>query len=222
MITFDKLTLKGYNGEELVNTFIRQGRPAHSLAVIFPGLNYSVDLPLLFFPRQMLVNAGADVLLVETNYGRNPAYAAADAAGRAARVEADARAALDTVLGQGHYAQITLAGKSIGTRALGWLAGDPRLAGARFLWLTPLLTDPQLVEQIRRGGQKGLFVIGTADSFYNPEILAGLVRNTGGQSVVVAEADHGMQVGNDFWASFRALQTILEAVETFLTSTPTE
>lgn len=216
MFRYTSIKINGAGGRPLSNLLLKQEGQAGSLALLFPGLNYSCDMPLLYYPARMLAARGADVLMLDTAYGRSSEFAALDAAGKLEWVRADAQAALDAALGLHSYTRITLVGKSIGTRALAELAADPRLKQARMVWLTPLLNDARLVEQIRMGGQCGLFVAGGADSFYLPDVLQELAGSTCGRTLVLAGADHSLEVAGQFWVGLRYLTELLETLEQFL------
>lgn len=217
MFTYSSLTITGYDGQPLPNLFLKQQDAADHLALIFPGLNYSAGMPLLYYTLGLLLARGADVLTVDYEYGKRADFARADSDSKMAWIAADSGAALDAALQQRVYRRITLVGKSIGTRAAAWhAADDPRLREARCIWLTPLLNDAALVERIRRGGQHGLFVSGTADSHYNADVLPELVRATAGKSLIIAGADHSMEIAGDVFASLHALEEILRSIEEFL------
>ncbi len=217
MFTYSAITITGYDSQPLPNLFLKQEGVTDQLALVFPGLNYSADMPLLYYSAQLLLARGADVLNVGYEYGKRADFASADAETKMAWIAADSRAALDAALQARTYRRITLIGKSIGTRAVALLAADdPRLRTARCIWLTPLLHDAGLVEKIRRGGQRGLFIAGTADSHYDAAVLPELVRSTAGKSLIIAGANHSMEIAGDVFASLRALEEILRVTADFL------
>lgn len=215
-ITYESLSIRGFGGQAVPNLLLKQQQPASHLALIFPGYNYNGGMPLLYYSGLQLLERGADVLRVEYAYSSQPGFAALPDADKDARIQADAAAALDAALGARAYTQVTLIGKSIGTRAMGEIITDPRLAGARCVWLTPLLKSDRLFGQIESAAQPGLFVMGSADTLYHPARFASLSARAECSGVVIPGADHSLEIGGDFWASFTALQTYLRALEQFL------
>jgi hypothetical protein len=211
--TFTSLEIPGYRSEAVPNTFIRQGEPAAELGVILPGVAYSADMPVLYYSGALLLEGGADLLRVDYRYNRP----GASGDERAQRLLADVSAALAAGLAQRPYSRITLVGKSVGTLAMGrLLATEPRLREARAVWLTPLLTSAELLQDIAVWGGRSLFVIGTADHQYDPDLLAQAVSATRGESLVIPGANHSLEFPGDVLASLAALERLVRAVQAFL------
>ncbi len=217
MPSFTSLDLRGYQGKPLANTLVSPDRPATHLGIIFPGYAYSADAPVCYYTRLALLALGADVLSVETNYNRQPGFASAGPDEQAAWIASDADAALAAALDRRTYARITLAGKSIGTRAVAHLAAnDSRVARAACLWLTPIFGNEDLREQIIQGGQRGLFVAGTADSLYDAAALDELLAAVPGERLIIEGGDHGLEIPGDVRASARVLERLVDAEVRFL------
>ena len=51
------------------------------------------------------------------------------------------------------------------------------------LWLTPVLKNEHLLSQIKQVKHRALFVIGTADPYYDKRNLDELLQATGGESI---------------------------------------
>jgi hypothetical protein len=94
------------------------------------------------------------------------------------------------------------------------MADPPPNVGA--VWLTPLLAEERLRQQIQQYGGPSLFVIGSADPYFDPLALEKFQTATSGQSVVVENADHGMDIPGDPVASVRAVERVVEALGRFL------
>ncbi len=215
-INYESLNIRGFGGQTVPSLLLKQQQPAAHLALIFPGYNYNGGMPLLYYSGLQLLERGADVLRVEYTYSSQPGFAALPDAEKDARIHADAAAALDAALGVRAYTRVTLVGKSIGTRAMGEIIADPRLAGARCVWLTPLLKSEGLFGQIEAAAQPGMFVMGSADPLYHPARFANLSSRPACSGLVIPGADHSLEIPGDFWASFAALQRYLRALEEIL------
>ena len=217
MVAFTSLVIAGYGGAPVPHTFLRQVAGSDHLALTLPGRGYRATMPALYYPEQVLLAHGADVLRVEYAYDREPGFAALSEAQRDAWLRADVLAALDAGLAPGRYRQLTLVGKSLGTLAMTHLLeGDPRSKDARCIWLTPVLISPAVLAHIRSSGQRGLLVTGTGDPSYQPDLVADLLRTCHPASLVLPGADHSLELPGDVAGSVRAMEQVVRAVEAFL------
>ena len=215
MVSFKTLEIRGYRNELVPNTLLWQEKEARQVAVIFPGVGYTCHMPLLYYPSQALLALGMDVLWVEYNYIRQPAYRMLSGAEQNQWLIADVAAACKNVRAQRAYQEIVLIGKSMGTRAMAQLiATDARLAQCRDVWLTPVLRDDTVREQIRSRRQ-ALVVIGTADPYYDSAYLAELQAETPSRVLVVQDADHSMEIKGDVRSSLMVLEKVTLAIEVF-------
>jgi hypothetical protein len=217
MASIISLNIPGYRGEPVPNTFMRQEFPTQHLAMIFPGYAYGARMPLLYYPGRLLAFRGADVLHVEYAYHQRLDYQSLSTEKRGRWFAADVEAASQAGLSKRPYNRITLVGKSIGTRAMGHLLqSDQRLQRADCVWLTPLLRDVRLREQITERKPRSLFVIGTADKHYERSILTEVEQATEGESLVVEGANHSLEIPRDILGSLHALEKVIGALDRFL------
>jgi predicted alpha/beta-hydrolase family hydrolase len=211
------LPIQGDRDEAVPNRFLRpEGRIDH-LAVHLPGFGYTLDMPLFYYAQNLLLERGWDVLRVEYAYNTRPEFQTLPKPDRDQRLLADATAAWSAGLSQRTYERVVLIGKSLGTLAMGHLlttADLPPNVGA--VWLTPLLTEERLRQQISQYGGPSLFVIGTADPHFDPVVLEDMQVATIGEAVVVKNADHGMDIPGEPIASVRAVERVVEALGRFL------
>ena len=211
------LAITGYRDEPVPHTFLRQDQAARHVAILLPGIGYTCDMPLLYYPSRLLLARGADVLRVEYAYQRREDFTAAAPDEQGRRVVADVTAACHAVLAQRDYEQITIVAKSLGTLALGpVLAADPRLAHVHAVWLTPLLRIDHLRAHIARWGGHSLFVIGTADPYYDAAYLAEVQHATRGETIVIEGADHSLEIQGDVLRSLEAMTQVMRAVQQFV------
>jgi predicted alpha/beta-hydrolase family hydrolase len=207
------IPISGYAGKTVPNRFFRQEGAARALAVLFPGLNYTCDMPLLFYPMKLLLERGAEVLQVRTDYTM-PAYRSLPPEERAAWLAADARAVVQVARLQGEYARLVLAGKSIGTIALASLV--PLEPQAVTIWLTPLLRNPLVTAAAEQNRGAALFVAGTSDDLYDTAALKRIQAATQTKAELVEGGDHSLEIDGDFFASLRALEQVMQAIAGFL------
>jgi hypothetical protein len=213
----ESLNIGGYQGLPIPNTLFRQENPDNThLAIVFPGLNYSSKMPGLYYPWQLMLSKGADVLLVEYQYNTSE-FQSLPSNIQDQWIKTDAEAVYKIGSALRDYTQITLIGKSIGTFALGHLLETQSdLRSADWVWLTPILTNKSLLKQLLAIPHRGLFVIGTADRYYDPAVLAQLEWSGGSQSLVLPGADHGFEIPGKPLESLRLLQRMVEELNEFI------
>ena len=212
-LKISSLPISGYAGKNVPNAFFRQEGKAPTLAVLFPGLRYTCDMPLLFYPFKLLLGRGAEVLQVRADYTQRE-YQSLPPNERAAWLAADAKAAVQAARQVRQYARLVLVGKSIGTIALASLASlEPE---AISIWLTPLLHNPLVVTAAEQNRGPALFVAGTADDLYDAAALERIQAATRADAELIRDGDHSLEIEGDFFASLRALEQTMRAVAGFL------
>lgn len=173
-------------------------------------------MPLFYYAENLLLEQGWDVLRVEYAYNQHPEFQTLPETERERWLLADATAAWRAGLGQRTYERVVLIGKSLGTLAMGHLLTTTDQPSVSAVWLTPMLAEERLRQQIRQYGGPSLFVIGAADPHFDPEVMEAMQAATKGEAVVVSDADHGMDSPGDSVASVRAVERVIEALGRFL------
>jgi hypothetical protein len=209
------LDVVGYQNQQVPNTFMIQPTPTQHLGIILPGYRHSVDRADLHYAGRILLEQGADLLRVEYAYYRTDFMQQPDNE-QDKWISSDVFAICNTALSHRAYNQITLVGKSLGTIAMGHLLADRRYQNATYVWSTPLLTVEWLRSRIEQVHPRSLFIIGTADKFYKPDILKHLEKVTKGRAVVIEGAHHGLEITDSISKSLSALNQIVQALQEFL------
>jgi pimeloyl-ACP methyl ester carboxylesterase len=203
-------------GRPVANQFIRQDGETSRLALIFPGLYYSCHKPLLYYTDQALAGRGFDVLQCWEDYTQ-PSFAELSRLEKARIMAEDGTTLLQAGRQQRAYQQILLAGKSIGTLTMAMLvAGDPDLAGATTIWLTPLLHLPPVANVARTVTGPALFVGGDQDDTYDLQVVSELQRLPNAVTLTVKGGDHSLNVPGDPLASVKALSGVVQALLSLL------
>jgi predicted alpha/beta-hydrolase family hydrolase len=214
-IKITSLPISGYGGGTVPNRFFQQAGTARALAVVLPGLNYTCDMPLLYYPARLLVEHGADVLQVHVDYTL-PAFQSKERAEQAAWLGLDAQAAVQAGMKPRKYERLILIGKSIGTLSLAYLVAQGGYATATTIWLTPLLRQPLLVQAASQCQGPALFVAGTGDTTYEPAVLAKILEATGAKSFILEEANHSLEIPGDLRRSVAWMSEYIHEIERFL------
>ena len=165
-------------------------------AVVVPGRMFGPAAPLLMYSGDVAEERGATVH--RHSWTAEPRIDDPD------WVRGELTGVLDAIAGKP-----LLIGKSLGTRAAD-LAAERDLPA---VWLTPLLTVPEVAAALGRSGAPFLLVGGTADPYWDAALAARLTPHV----LQVDEADHGMYVPGPLTASIEVLARVVVAVELFLT-----
>jgi hypothetical protein len=217
MHSIEKFDVIGYRNEVVPSTFFHQESGTPHIAVLFPGFGYTGHMPLMYYPRQLLLASGADVFVVGYRYSERVDFQSSSLEERDMWLRTDTIAAYEAAFAQRNYEQVTLVGKSIGTRAIGHLlATEKQLPSLRCVWLTPILRNELLYAQIRQRPHRALFVSGSADSHHDPVRLTEVQQVTAGRVMVIADADHSLEINGDAVESVHALEGIIAEIRKFI------
>ncbi|GAB2871429.1 hypothetical protein [Nocardioides pacificus] len=194
---------------------------ATGLAVVAPGRRYSPARPMLDLARVGFLQHG----YVVRELWWDAKERLADPSGWVrehvcAEVEAEAELADGAGPAGG---RLVVCGKSLGTRA-STLALHPgpasRLDG---VWLTPLLTNPGVVEGMRAisaAGGRQLLVGGLADELWDSAVAHDLAALPGCTMLEFADADHSLGVPGDVVRTGEVLLEVARALRGFLAAPP--
>lgn len=182
-----------------MTTIRRREGEGDRLAVMLPGANYTPARPLLHFVATTLLARGWTVVEVwwepPEQLGRPVEW-----------VRSEVEHHLDRELAMSPL----IIAKSLGTLALP-LAADRRLAG---VWLTPLVHFDAVTDALSRQKAPTLLVAGAADPSWEGS-ATGIGEH---RTVVLEEADHGLEVRRDPHRSLAHLATIVDEVGRFADS----
>lgn len=214
---FDKVSLniKGKYNQPVPNTYFRQRKETEKISIILPGYNPPLINPILYYTNQLVLSRNSDLLQIEYEYYKTD-FLKKPELEREKWLATDVSNACEAVITQRDYRHITLIGKSLGTVAMGYLLNDIRFQNAVCIWLTPLLTNKLLCIHVKQFKPRSLFVIGTADPFYNAGNLSDLVTTTHGKSIVIDGATHSLDVQGDITKTLAALTRVVTEIGEFI------
>ena len=216
----DKIDIQGRNGLSISNNLTRQDDGNSRLAVFFPGLTYRNTMPALYYPRQLMLARGYDVLSVDYAYDQIPEFMDLSEQDKIAWIGADAQAAVEAVFALGQYEHFTLVGKSLGTAAMAAVVPDePGLASADLVWLTPGFKTHGVLEGMARCSQRSLIVLGTEDPHYE-EVHVAAARARGAEVILLPGFDHGLEKPGHVADTVAGMHTIIERVSRWLDASP--
>jgi len=213
MFDVSRLPVVTREGEDLAYRLYRvKGEPA-GLVVLFPGVHYGADGPLLYFPAQTLREAGWDTLQLTYRFQH-------DALGfepeTMPSVVEDCHDAVRSALENRSYPRLLLLGKSLGAGLAAFLCQDREaFSQARVVYLTPPIATPIFDPAFARTHQPSHIVLGTLDRFYDEEGLDRLRQARPFSLTLVEGADHSMTIPGDMDASIRVLRRTSQEIVDF-------
>lgn len=167
------------------------------LAVLFPGRNYPMAAPLMWYSAMAAFEAECDVIGVEYGYMANRAELEI---GDMEYLVDEAVGALENVV-TAQYSQVVFVGKSIGTIVQNEVAQSVSFPVRNRVFLTPLR---QVIPAIRQT-HNALVVVGDRDSAFGPSDITQVTEIPRVQLQVMPGADHGLETG-DFKESVDVLK----------------
>lgn len=218
MVSWDQLTIKGYNDRSLKNTLFRHSKDPQKVALVFPGLAYNSQMPLLHYTIKAIIDSGINVLAVDYDYSNNPEFLKQSQRIRSDWLIEDVEASLRVITEDEKQEVVCLTGKSLGTLAVGHLLETHEdLRDAKTIWLTPLIKNPELLEQMLAYMKDAVLVIGAKDPHYDSDIIDRLNATTQLGGIVIEEANHSLEIEGDVTKSLRVLMQIVFVLQQFLT-----
>jgi hypothetical protein len=205
-MTFQTSTIETQSrfGVTLHHPFMIQDGGSNKLLIMLPGRGYLTEHPVLFYLRRAALHLGYDVLSVQYGFQTTNADLTAETM---PYIQDDVEQATKGILKRG-YAQVCIAGKSMVTPLAADLARSITTASVSLILLTPVGKVTHGLGTIPT-----LAVIGTADTFYTPELVKDEAHLTWR---VYDDLNHGLEKKGDWRASLAILPDIIAACETFL------
>ena len=177
---------------------------------LISGASYLYDHPYFYYSRMALLARDIDVICI--HYVTEDLFSMSDTESNTCmtrRVDA----VVSEVLATHTYENVQFIAKSLGTIPLAALLAKPSLQTARFVFLTPVLTE--VAEQIANSSQAGLLVIGTADKFYDEAALE--TCRTSQLTIDIMEgANHSLDQGFEVDQSLAVLGRVVRQIEASL------
>ncbi|MFZ7942937.1 alpha/beta family hydrolase [Neobacillus sp. 19] len=198
-------------------TWIRSEQPNHSICIMLPGLGYSTQRPLFHYATGICINHNIDVLHINYQLAKNDQFKLLSEPEQDQWMYEDVKAVVEEVLKDTVYDKYFIMSKSIGTipMALEW-AQKSFIHDAIGIWLTPLLKDDHVYQALLTTDRPALCVIGDQDHHYIEDRITSLKNNPLVATVVIPDADHGLEIKGDIVASIEAIKAVIARVQAFI------
>ena len=181
------------------------------LAVIFPGLGYHKDKPLLYYAAKLAKNAGYEICCISYHDMPEKAFGDADMIRNAGELVCQQAKEQLTRYDLHVYDDILLIGKSIGTVGAARIA-EANPANSRQIWYTPLqLTFPE------NGSPAApcIAFLGTSDPWSDLRIMT---KTADAQKIplhLFPECNHSLECGNPL-RDLETLKTVMQLTDAFI------
>lgn len=204
------LEITGAHGLSIQNQYIQQIDPVDNLAVVFPGLRYNCDKPLLYYTTQILIQHRYDVLQLRADY-KSREFKNLSKAEQTIQLIEDGKSLLNSGLQARSYSNILIAGKSLGTIIMAFILNENHeLLSARTIWLTPLMHFPTVSQAIVETTGPAFVVGSNTDTTFGIEPVSRLQSMTNVVVHTVQDANHSLEIPGD---PLRSLQTLIQVAE---------
>ena len=178
------------------------------IAVIFPGMGYHVDKPLLYYSRKLAVQYGYEIVCAQ--YGTLPSGIKGDAKKMYSAYEM----ALGNVTDQlskidfAAYTHVLFISKSIGTAVAASYDANKGI-GAGHVYYTPVEASFQAI------GKRGIIFHGTGNDWAKTDVIVEECQKRGLSLFLTEHADHSMETG-DALNDLEIMKTIMKETEEYI------
>ena len=210
------LEIAGERDRPVANQFIQQQSPSEKLAVLYPGMRYTCDKPLLYFATELLLSKGYDVLQLWSNYG-TAEFDKLSQAEKTIQLIADGQAMLESGRQAGSYAQFLLCGKSLGSLTMAFILNEePDVSNLTTVWFTPLIHLPPVSEAILEIGSPAFIAGSLADNTFSSGPVEKIKSKPNTITCITDGADHSLEIPGDSLHSLNILQQVITKLSVFV------
>ena len=193
-------------GVELIPTLIKQG--SDTLAVILPGIGYTIDRVTLEYSSELALKLGFDLLKVE--YGFQVARKEFNVEKEFDIIVEETLEIVENALSE-NYKNIVIIGKSIGTCVQNLL--NDRIEGYNIenIYISPINKTVEMGIK-----ENSLVITGTKDPLLAKENLEKIKDISGSDLVTIKDGNHALNIEKDPIKSLRSQTEVIEFMEGFL------
>jgi hypothetical protein len=207
--TISSLEVNAQQEIPLSNKFIKHKTPSDRLALLFPGLRYTCDMPLLYYSTGLLLERGCDVLQLWKDSAA-PEFEHISQAVLTQQLLEYSEALLAAGKNSGTYNDLLLVGKSLGTMIMTLiLSNDQALLNKTTIWLTPLVNLPPVSQVILSLSGPAFIAGGDADPTFGQEAVSQILAMPNTTTTVLKDADHRLEIPGD---PIRSLQNLSQVM----------
>ncbi|AGK97233.1 hypothetical protein [Clostridium pasteurianum] len=207
MYEFLPIVYNSSEGNEVINDYYYDKNDSNSLVVLFPGVNYSCEKPLLHYARKAAVIEGYDVLCVRYGYKLSK-----DDIGKEI-IKTIAEEVLQTIKNCDNkkYNKLYFISKSIGGEVAGNIANKIGYDNVKSLYLTPTPNTSQ--HMIKTNAYA---VVGTKDKIFTEENIVFVKAYKNVNLTLIDNAQHSLEIDGNIEKSIESLSKVAGIFKEFL------
>lgn len=196
-------------GRPVEYTYRRHEEQSDILSVVFPGLAYYKDAPLMWYSAISAFEAGSDALNLEYGFQSNRSSATDSAIEETIR---EVSVSLHDFLKEHQYRKVIFISKSIGTYMVSKLCSDSFNTVQDHIFQTPLQPTVEFMQHTKNA----LVLVGENDPAFGASDME-KIRNLGNLRLVTfPEANHIMEVSGDYSKSLEYLVKVTSETFSFV------
>ncbi len=205
MSTEKNIAIASANGITIDNVLFQSRSDSSALVVVFPGMGYSCEMPLLYYCTETALQAGCDVLNLKYFFQcSNARHDNTEEAHR--QIFRDCHAAIKRCMAHAEqYRKIIFASKSIGTVFAAETALLLDTAAVSHFFLTPV---DKLIPHV--GGMKCTVVVGDNDPHCSADNISAMRALPACTLHVLAGMDHSLENPLHYGDSIKALAMVTD------------
>lgn len=215
--------VKPINGEVVRNeystipyTWIRGQQPSRSICFMLPGLGYTTQRPLFHYATGVCLNQNIDVLHINYQFSQNEFFKKLSEPEQDQWMHDDVKAVVDEVLKDTVYERVVWLSKSIGSIPMAKEWKQSSIQKSMGIWLTPLIKIGEVYDALSDTDVPSLCVIGDQDHHYLEDRISSLKNNDQVTTIVIPNADHGLEINGDIPATMDAIKEVTLSIQEFL------
>ncbi|MDO4491171.1 MAG: alpha/beta hydrolase [Lachnospiraceae bacterium] len=178
------------------------------IALLFPGIGYHTDKPLLYYSKGLAAKHGYRI--IEVSYSGFPANVKGDAE-KMKQCFQMALEQTEEILKEEHLqrAELLVLAKSVGTAVAAAYLEKYHLT-AKCVYYTPVEQSFQFIR-----ANSGIAFTGTADPWVETEIVKACCEKMQLPLTIIPEGNHSLETG-DVFRDLEIIQEVMEETEKFL------
>jgi len=192
-------------------TYLKHSEGSEKLAVLFPGQAYNLDAPLMWYAAKSAFAAGCDVLGVEYGFQANRSSIEQ---GDIPDVSAEVADSLEQFFHVTPYQQQVFIAKSLGTAISDLALQQLTLPVRNHVYLTPLRQTIPFMQK----AENILVVVGDQDDLFDAADVAQIADHANVRLHLIPQANHLLEVEEDYNLSLKILQQVTTLCGTFCDS----
>lgn len=163
-----------------------------NLAVIFPGIGYHTDKPLLYFSKRLASNAGYEIISVDYKGFPKGVKGSPEKMKEAFLTAMQQTEEMLKDVDFGSYEDVIFISKSVGTAVAASYAADKSI-NARHIYYTPIAESFRFIQE-----GSGIAFHGTADAWADTDVIKSECERLSIPLYITPDSSHSLETGEVF------------------------